>query len=220
MKLKFGFKNIRNFILALLLFSYGIYMIYIYLYESPEITALSELIIGLVFMTIITCFSVWYGVIQVVPKQFKVMRAVKKFISYSELKELVKDEVFVSASLPYKIKKDLSKSAIKRYENNFLVSKNWVYADKVMIPKKMIVSVKASFSDNVDTFYLELVNKGSFEFAVVRCGNKETKKYLTKYFSENTKISGIKNITDANEYINMFKQSVRTKDDFLRFIYD
>ncbi len=218
MNLKYGIKNIVKFILILMIISIELLTVYLIICDSHELDSLYSLIPILLFWLFVISFSVKYAINQIVPKYLKVMRAVKKYISFPQLKELVKDEVFLPVDLPVSIKKHFSKSELKSFNKGFLVSENWVYVNNVLIPKKMIVSIKKSFLGRRDTFSLSLVNNANYEFAIVYCENDKTTKKLITYFSRNIQISNMRNIDNCDKYIEEFKNAVHTNEDFIKYI--
>ncbi len=217
MDLKFGIKNIINFLMSLIAIWYAVFMFIITIEERSDYY-LSTFLFTLALFVALFIYMVKNAISQVVPKYYKVMRVVHKYITFSDLRELVKDEVFEPVELPLRIQRKHPKRNIKAFKRDFLVSENWVYANKVMIPKNMIVAVRPSFYRKLDIFYFTLVDKSDYEFATFSSSGNESKVYFTKYFSQNEQISNIRNITNAEQYIEKFKNEVRTKEDFLRFI--
>ncbi len=218
MKLTFGVKNVIKFIIALLPVFYTLYMIHIIIDERSETTSLYSFFVGLVFLLIILIFSVKNAVNQIVPKYLKVMRAVNKYITFSELGALVKEEVFAPLELPASIKSMLSKSAIKEFEKGLLISQNWVYAYKVMIPKKMIVSIGVRCSHYRNIFCCNLVSKSNYDFASIRLDSNKHARLLTDYFGRCFGVDDRINATKSGELIEKFKKEVRTKEEFLKYI--
>ncbi len=219
MKLSFGIKNVVKFILALMMSGLSLYISCMIIYEKSEIDNLYDLFFALGVQLFILYFSARYAISQIIPKQFKEMRAVKKFISFSELKGLVENEIFAPLDLLPSVRNIASKSAIKEFEKGLLVSQNWIYANNVMIPKKMIVSISVRYSHHRHIFTCNLVNSSEFEFASIRLDSDDKAKHLTDYFGRCFGISDTRNITNIDEHIEKFKKDIHTKEDFLQYIY-
>ncbi len=218
MEIKIGVGNIVKFIVAVLLICLDICSTYLILTAGTEESTLSELVITSVFGLGVFCFLTWYAISKVVPKHLKEMRAVKKYLSLSQLRELVRDETFVPLRLPAKFKNKLSKGDFKEYEKELLVSKNWICANNILIPKKMIVSVTASHEENLDILYCKLVSQSTYEFACFRRNRQNSERDYIEYFSNNKEFSNISNIANIAEYTEEFAKKVHTSEEFLKFI--
>ncbi len=223
-RLVFFIKKLLNFLLASFLLSLEIITVYLFLFESPEMTT-SELLISLIFYSIFIYFTFRYFISNLIPKYFKEMRVVHKYITFSELKDLLKDEVFKPVDFPNIVLKILSKSKLKSFNKEFLISDNWVCINKMMIPKKMISSIRAravryyatSNSDtisNLDITCIDLLNGKSYEFGPLY---QESKK-LINYLNKGNEIANLRDTKDKVERINNFKKEIITKEQFLEFI--
>ncbi len=220
MEIKFRLKNLVNIVIAILLISYEVFMLHVFLYESPELEGTIELIITLFILAFLTFLTFKLLIINLIPRFFKEMRAVRRYITLKELNTLIKDEVFVPINLPKALVKKLKKKDIKYLTKNFLVSDKWICVDRILVPKKMVASIKSrimiykSVPPDFEIVVFNLANKYSFEFEYMSYSVSKVVKYL------NTKdITGnLKNITSEEKYVEIFKEKVKTKEDFINFI--
>ena len=71
-------------------------------------------------------------------KYFEDMDAVRSYIVYKELKELLKDEQFILFGFPQDIVQVLREYHVQVKYYEIKCSQSWVYAEGVYIPKQMI----------------------------------------------------------------------------------
>ncbi len=220
MKLGFKISNVIKFIVAILLIVYEVYMIYVFLFESPEIESTLELFMTLGIAIGALYVTMRYAISNIIPKYFKAMRVVNKFITFNELKDCICNESFIPVDLPSYIIKTIKKSTYKNFSKSLLISENWVYADKVMIPKKMIVAVgsrplKICYTPpHFSIMYFLLANGRKYEFG----DTSYDAELLTEYLNKGKEINNIKYITHSDKYIENFKNKIKTKEEFLKFI--
>ncbi len=217
MKIGFGFKNIINIVLALMLLYFEFFMIYITLFESPELTVMYDYIILLLLIIGAIVFTVKFFISNLIPKYFKAMRAVRKYIGVDDLNKLVVSECFSSIDLPDHVRKLFYKSAYRNLKKEFLISENWVLVNGVLIPKKMIIKLGSravtyrSYSASSEVLYIDTVNK-RFEFGPMFYEDKCINNYLNKLLN----LKHLKGV-DKNKYINRFNE-IENKEQFLDFI--
>ena len=153
---------------------------------------------------------------QIFPNYFKCMDAVGDYIDYKDLKELLKDEEFVPFEFPQDIVDILRQYRVKAKHYEIQFSENWVYARGVYIPKKMIIDTYARefVNNHLDEMHFELVNEYKISFGYFHrcCGIPEA------YFNKAIEIPNIKQRMGYRT--KKFKETVKTKEDFLEFLND
>ncbi len=153
---------------------------------------------------------------------------ISKFVSYNELKELIKDEEFVPVDFPTNIHQQLSKREKKVLDKNLQVSKYWVCIRGVYIPKKMISSVHVQYLERIGNPPLRFM---TIENATVHLGyfalltpNYKVGHFaiatrsIARYLREGKDIPTLKKpYSKWKEYYDLYK-TVETKEDFIQFI--
>ena len=169
----------------------------------------------IVLMAIIFTGLSWDNIrTQIFPKHFKCMSAVTEYIKYKDLKELLEDEKFVPFEFPQDIVQVLREHHVKAKQYKIQCSQNWVYAQGVYIPKKMI---RGTFAweggyNRLDEMAFELIDGAKIEFGYFdRCCG-----IPAAYFEKGIEIPTIKNKRAYSE--KKFKESVKTREDFLDFL--
>ena len=153
---------------------------------------------------------------QIFPNHFKCMDAVGNYIDYKDLKELLKDEGFVPFEFPQDIVDILRQYRVKAKHYEIQFSENWVYVRGVYIPKKMIIGTYARefVNNHLDEMRFELVNECTISFGCFHrcCGIPEA------YFNKGIEIPNIKQRIGYRT--KKFKETVKTKEDFINFLND
>ena len=170
------------------------------------------------FMILPAPFLIYYFVSnikeQICPKYFKCMQAVTKYIKYKDLRELLRDEKFIEFEFPQDIVEILRRYGVKAKHYEVQFSQNWIYAEGVYIPKKMVWGTSASEGvyNRLDKMMFELIDDEEIQFGCFHrcCGIPGT------YFDQGIEIPTIKNKRAYSK--KKFKEAVKTREDFLNFL--
>ncbi len=216
MNIKFKTSNYIKFLFAIMLVAFEIFMIYITIYESPEIKSDFERYGSVLFILGTLYFTVRFAVSQVSLTHSVYMKAVRKFMDFKTLSDSIRGEVFRSIEFSEELKENLSKGDIKSFSKSFLISENWVSANKVLIPKKMIVGVSIRSVDSeeyhpiIDALEIRTIDGNKFDVGPLSTKCDEVANYLEK----GNEIKNLKNTKDKEKIINDFKHKIKNKDDF------
>lgn len=221
----FGVKNIIIFTLMLPFIAINtIFIISIIgsLFNGFEISVVP-------FAVIMIFMSSWFLVVvtnkaisQVVPKYFKCMKAVRKYITFNDLKELLKNEEFIPIEFPEYVKATFPKKRISLGWNlkyDLQLSEKWVCAQGVYIPKKIIIDIYNSlmiggaptiaFCTTIDE-YVDKYEIGLFPAVYID---------VMRYFKLGNEIPNLKKGEKTREnFIKKFKEEIQTREAFLSFL--
>lgn len=216
----FGIKNIFVFIISCALLS--IHLLYICSFFILLIRGEMNIFASILMMLICIMFGLytWEKMIsQVIPKKFHCMKAVTQYITFRDLKELLRYEEFIPFDFPEDIVTYLRINKVKSNQYDIRISQNWVCAKGVYIPKKMIVGTceRVGVYNRLDENSFHLINGDDIPFGFFHhcCG------IVTSYFNRGIEIPTIKTIKNKKTYCKeKFVSTVKGKDSFIVFLED
>lgn len=169
--------------------------------------------VALLFIVVLVCL-LYFLYKLLIPKSFRCMTVVKKYLSFRELKDRINNESFSKVVIDEK----------KSGKIEIYYSSKWIYADEVYIPRKLVLDLIAerkSLYSSFEKLSIATKNGENIVFAIIDIEEAEKIiKSLQGIFEEFTldfnNMRKIQNRILRKEIKQEFYKRVINKEDFLK----
>ena len=167
--------------------------------------------VALLFIVVLVCL-LYFLYKLLIPKSFRCMTVVKKYLSFRELKDRINNESFSKVVIDEK----------KSGKIEIYYSSKWIYADEVYIPRKLVlIAERKSLYSSFEKLSIATKNGENIVFAIIDIEEAEKIiKSLQGIFEEFTldfnNMRKIQNRILRKEIKQKFYKRVINKEDFLK----